>query len=210
MRKLGVVVTALVCLVLFASPALAQAEDMQGRFAIGAAGGLTMPMGCLADEDEANMKMGWDGGVALDYFLTNDIAIGADFGYGEMANEDDSNIKAKSMNYGVHGKYFIPTGGQAVPYLFAGFAMYNRKVEWSDVMGTGVNLDFSDSKPGVNGGVGFEYRVNEMFGVGANGAYHYTIGKFEPEIGGTEVELLEDWQYLAFNAAFTFYIMPAQ
>ena len=54
MRKLAVVLFAVGSLCLMAFPAFAEKGDM----AFGVNGGLAMPMGQLADEDYADMKMG--------------------------------------------------------------------------------------------------------------------------------------------------------
>ena len=216
MRKFGVVLAAVACLMLTALAAQAAtatpAEDMKGQIGINAAGGITMPMGALADEDNeigAKFKMGWDVVGGLDYFITPAIGIGADFGMGSMkldVDDEDVDVKAKTINFGLHAKYMIPTGGPVVPYLQLGAGMYNRKIESS---AGGLSIDFSDTKPGINAGVGVGYKMNEMIAIGVNGTYHYPVGKFEPEIGGEKVEVLKDWNYLAFNAGVTFFIKPA-
>jgi outer membrane protein W len=229
MRKLGIIVTALACLTIMAFAAQAATapvgEDMKGQITIGVMGGLAMPMGKLAESFDptaetsgADMKMGPTFGVAVDYFVTKEIAVGLDASYTMMSMDDQTIegttytdlVKAKTMQFGVHGKYMIPTGGPVVPYLTLGGGMYSRKLELSqdfqDGMGTSES-EYSDSKPGIMGGVGVAYKINDMICVGANGAYHYTIGKFEDKDG---YEILKDWNYLAFNAAVTFHIPKAK
>jgi opacity protein-like surface antigen len=202
MRKLAVVLFAVGSLCLMAFPAFAEKGDM----AFGVNGGLAMPMGQLADEDYADMKMGPDFGLGFDYFITKDIALGLDGSYAMMTSNESDDVKANTMAFGVHGKYFVPTGGQFMPYLNLGVGMYNRKVEFS-----GDTADFlgednvSDNTFGLNAGVGVEYKVTPKIGIGVNGAYIYTFGEFKPEVGGEEVTLLDDWNYIAFNAAVTFY-----
>jgi outer membrane protein W len=215
MRKLGIVVTAIACLMLaaqvFAATAPA-AGAFKGQMDVGAFGGVAVPMGKLADKSTetelgGNMKMGYGGGVFFDYFMTPEIALGLDGSYVTSTNKDDSNVKGNTMQYGIHGKYLIPTGGKFLPYLQVGAAMYNRKADYTS---GGASVSASDTKPGINGGVGFGYKVNESVAVGLNGMYHYTIGKFEPEIEGTKVELLKDWNYVGFNAVVTFTIPKAK
>ena len=204
MRKLAVVLFAIGSLCLMAVPAFAG----QGDMAFGVIGGMTMPMGCLADEDEANMKSGLNLGGSFDYFVTKDLALGLDASYGMMTSEDDEDVKGKTLQFGVHGKYMVPTGGQFVPYLSAGLGMYNRKVDFSDEVADFLGLDessFSDNVFGMNFGVGAEYKVTPTVGIGVNGAYHYTLGEFKPEVDGEEVTLLDDWTYMVFNAGVTFY-----
>jgi opacity protein-like surface antigen len=207
MRKLGIVVTALACLTIMAfaaQAATAPVGEEKGNIGFGIGGGLTMPMGKLADEDEANMKMGFDVDGYFDYFITKEIALGLDASYGQMANQDNSDLKAKTTQFGIHGKYLIPTNGPIVPYLQLGFGMYNRKIEYKP---EGLaSLSVSDTKPGVNAGVGVGYKVNDMVGIGLSGAYHYSIGEMEDE----GVTVLDDWNYIAFNLGIQFHIKPAK
>jgi opacity protein-like surface antigen len=217
MRKFAVVLFALGSLALMAVPSFAAKGDM----AFGVNGGLAVPVGKLAEsfdlttEDSgADMKMGYDFGAYLDYFVTKDIAIGADFGYvansmNDQEIEGDTYtdlLKAKTMQYGLHGKYFIATGGPVTPYLNLGLSMYNRKVELSDEFQTGMDInvsDVSDNVFGMNFGVGAEYKVTPQVGIAVNGAYHYTFGEFKPDEfdGGG----LDDWMYMTFNGALTFH-----
>jgi len=207
MRKLAVVLFAVGSLCLMAFPAFAAKGDL----AFGVNGGLAMPMGCLADEnDGADMKMGPEFGIGLDYFITKDLALGVDGSYVMMTANEDSDVKAKTMQFGVHGKYFVPTGGQFLPYLNLGVGMYNRKVEFSDAVAEYLELDessLSDNKVGINAGVGVEYKVTPTVGIGVLGAYNYTIGEWKPEVNGTEPDeaLLDDWNYISFKGAVTFY-----
>jgi opacity protein-like surface antigen len=202
MRKLAVVLFAVGSLCLMAFPAFAEKGDM----AFGLNGGLAMPMGQLADEDYADMKMGPDFGLGFDYFITKDFALGLDGSYVMMTANESDDVKAKTMAFGVHGKYFVPTGGQFMPYLNLGVGMYNRKVEFSGDAADFLGEDnVSDNTFGLNAGVGVEYKVTPKIGIGVNGAYIYTFGEFKPEVGGEEVSLLDDWNYINFNAAVTFY-----
>lgn len=213
MRKLGIVVAAIACLmvsaVAFSADKPAAAGTAKGQMEIGLMGGMAMPMGKLAAEyadDGIKMKLGFGGGLAFDYFVTPEVAVGLDGSYVTMSNNDDSSVKANTMQYGLHGKYVIPTGGQFVPYLQVGVAMYNQKIE-GKVGSIAASIDAN--KFGFNGGVGVGYKVNEAVSIGVNGAYHFA-GKFEPEVGGTKVEVLKDWSYLNFNAGVTFAIPKAK
>jgi opacity protein-like surface antigen len=225
MRKLAMVLFAIGGLCLMAFPAFAAKGDM----AFGVNGGLAMPLGALAEDFDpmsedaggADMKMGFDFGVTFDYFLMKELAIGADFSYAMNTMDDqeiegntyEELIKGKTMQYGVHGKYFVPTGGPVSPYLNLGLSMYNRKAEFSDEFMDGMGMDednVSDNVFGMNFGAGVEYMVTPQVGLGVNGAYHYTFGEFKPEVGGEEVEMLDDWNYMTFNAAVTFHFPMAK
>ena len=215
MRKLGFVVTAIACLMMAAQAFAATAPAagaFKGQMDIGAFGGVAVPMGKLASEDTdtengANMDMGFGGGVFFDYFMTPMIALGVDGSYVTMSNSISSDVKAKTMHYGVHGKYLIPTGGKFLPYLQLGVAMYNRKV---DAGSTGLSVAASDTKPGINGGVGFGYELNESVALGLNGMYNYTIGKWEPTDAIKAAGGLKDWNYASFNAVVSFTLPKAK
>jgi hypothetical protein len=246
MRKTGIVLGALACLAFTAIAAYAAeapvGNDMKGTFSIGVMGGLGLPTGKLGQEITptslvsgsglpAGQKMAGHFGAYVDYFIAKGFALGADFGYlstkGEnIANTGETFFEAKTMQYGLHGKYFIPTGGRVLPYLSLGFGMYSRKLEFTDfgelvfqeavdeVLGPGFTLttSYSDTKPGMNGGVGVEFKASEMFGVGVNGTYHLAFGELQgpPVVGFPEETMLKDWQYMAFNAAVTYYIPMAK
>ena len=212
MRKLGIVVAALACLML---AAVAFAADKpvaaKGQMDIGAFGGVAVPMGKLADKTTdldsptgADMKMGYDGGVFFDYFMTPDIALGVDGSYVTMTNNVSSDVKANTMQYGIHGKYVFATSGQMVPYVQVGAAMYSRKIEDK---ASGASLSLSDSKPGINGGLGIGFKLNESVTLGVNGTYHYTIGKFQPTAETKAADTgLKDWNFATINAVVTFNI----
>jgi len=221
MRKLGIAVTAIACLMVAAVTFAADAPvagPAKGQMEIGLMGGMAVPSGKLAADVELDadgyltaetgvkMKLGFGGGLYFDYFVTPMFAIGLDGGYVTMANQDDSAIKANTMQYGIHGKYVIPTGGPLVPYLQIGCAGYGQKLE--DKV-DGIAESFSGNKFGFNGGVGVGFKVSPAVAIGVNGFYHMA-GKFEPEVDGTKVELLKDWNYMTFNAVVTFTIPKAK
>ena len=209
MRKLGIVVTAIACLMMAAVAFSAEAPvagAAKGQMTIGFFGGMGMPMGELADTDHANMKTGFGGGAFFDYFVNPQIALGLDGGYVTMANQEESSFKANTMQYGLHGKYFIPTGGPVVPYLNLGLAMYGQKIEFKE---DAAAMSLSGTQFGFNGGVGVDFKVNESVFVGVNGIYHMG-GKFEPEVDGAKEEVLKDWNYMTLNASVTFRIPMAK
>jgi len=210
MRKFGVILAAVASLMLMAFAAQAAtatpAVDMKGSIGFGVGGGLVMPVGTLAasaDDDGFDMKKGFDVAGQLDYFLTKDFAIGADASFGQMTNKKVSGLKVKTTQFGIHGRYLIPSSGPVVPYLQIGAGMYNRKLEFKPKGFAAFAI--SDTKPGVNGGVGLGYKVGDRVSLDVAGTYHFSIGKMEE--GGEEVS--KDWSYVAFNAGLTFQIKPA-
>ncbi len=206
MRNLAVIPAAVAWLTITALAAQAAtatpAPDMKRAVSINVGGGLSVPTGTLADQSEANMGSGWLVNGGLDYFITKDIGIGVDGAYTAMSNKDDSDLKAKTAQYGVHGRYLVPSGGPLVPYLQVGVGMYSRKIEYKP---SGVAFAVSDTKAGVNGGVGVGYKLNGLIGIGVSGAYHFTFGKMEVD----GAELMKDWNYVTFAAGIDLSIKPA-
>lgn len=215
MRKSWMVLAALACLAVMATTAVAETasvgDDMKGQVTVGLQGGIVLPMGKLAEDVDLEAeegiggfqgKMGFGGGLCVDYFITKEFALGLDGSYATFESDyaDAGDAKATTMQFGLHGKYMVPTGGPMVPYLFVGGGMYNAKL-------TDIGMDdLSQTKFGVNGGVGVGYKINDMVSLGVNGAYHMALGEFKPEIDGTEVVVLDDWSYMTFNAGVTFQI----
>jgi len=218
MRKLGVVFVALTCLTIAAAVAMAAeapvGENMKGQVTVGVQGGVVVPTGALAKDFNAEAvtsdeiggfqgKMGFTGGLNVDYFITKEFALGLDGSYSTFKSDyaHAGDAKATTLQFGLHGKYLIPTGGPLVPYVFVGAGLYNAKI--TDIPDT---EDLSQSKFGMNGGVGAAYKINDMVSVGLNGAYHYAFSEFKPEIEGEKVTVLDDWNFITFNAAVTFQI----
>jgi opacity protein-like surface antigen len=197
-------------------------------------------------------KAAMDFGFGVDYFLTNNIAIGVDvsmlstkmkdvtlkyvdetaFYAGDAGSGESTGVltyvdvkavellKAKTLQYGIHGKYLITTGGPIAPFVQLGFGMYNRKIEGGTLGGEAIKFgpkedqaSLSDTKPGMNVGFGADYKVNEMIRVGLSGTYHMTFGKFEQDVTNSDdavvkETLLKNWSYATINLGVTFF-MPA-
>ena len=219
--KIMVPMLMLLCFASAASAATmaSTASPMKGKFTIQGFGGLLVPSGDLSNKDKGDQGLGWDAGGAVDYFVTDQIAIGADIGYGATKNKDNipdstgansgAELKAKTLMFGAHAKWFLPTGGgKIMPWLGAGAGMYNRKLELTE---SGASLEFKDNKVGGWGGVGVDYMMSDMVCLGVNGAYHFS-GKFEDTqtIGGFDVTAKSDnWSYMTFNAALTLHFPMA-
>jgi opacity protein-like surface antigen len=230
MRKLGIALLALFALTLMTATVQAQTTpatggtDMTGQWSIGAQGGLSMPVGKLAasfdpiaEETGADMKMGSDFGGYVDYFIKPQLAIGANYDYITNSMNDQTFegvtfsdlLKAKTMVFGAHVKYMIPTGGKMLPYLGLGLNGYNRKIELSSEFQAGMgttDTEVSDTVFGMAPMVGLDFQLSPMLSLGVNGAYHYTFGELKDTVEGTDVTVLKDWQLMTFNAALTYHM----
>ncbi len=201
--KIAVPVLMLTCLASIASAAMMQgtAAPMKGQFTISGMGGVEVPTADLSDKAKGDQGAGWGAGGSVDYFFTDQIALGADFMYFATKSKDPfedpvtllpEDLKAKTMEYGVHAKWFMPTGGgKLMPWLGVGIGAANRKLE------IGSTSD-NDTKLAVYPGVGVNFAITSMVDLGVNGMYHFTSGKFK--------ESDVNWQFISFGGVLTFHI----
>lgn len=212
MRKTSVVLAAVAMLAvssMASAMTMTPGTGMKGSWMIGPMGGLNVPSGDLSKDFSDNggdQGLGFNFGGLIDYMLTDAVAIGVDAAYNQTKNKDDIpgapgvELKAKTTNFGVHGEWFIPTGGGVLPYLGAGVGYYNRKLEAS---GGGVSTDVSKGGIGVNGGVGLGFKLTPSMGFGVDARYHWTQkDKFVDDPAAEDV----NWSFMTFNAALLFHI----
>jgi opacity protein-like surface antigen len=136
------------------------ASGLKGKFAINSQGGFGFPMGDFADKgsfstsfsdsmmgssmkEKGSAKSGFGFGFNLEYFVTDNVAIGGNFTYqkfgmetGHMEREFISEDEELFMNgktnfdgehkitcFGVYGKYLFSASPRVSPYLRFGLGM---------------------------------------------------------------------------------------
>ena len=127
-------------------------------------GGVTIPSGDLSDYAGAGEHFG----ASYGYGLTKNIAVGADVNYHMFGKKTVENIdiKPKVTQFDVAGYYMFPMKDmKQYPYVKLAVGAYSVN---PDVTGAETK-----TKLGVNGGVGYNYNVNEQWGVGADALYHW-------------------------------------
>lgn len=222
MRKTSVV---LVAVALLAVSSMAHAATMtpnagmKGMWFIGPMGGLSIPSGDLnkdfssstATTTTLDQGMGWDIGGVVDYGVSNNLSIGLDGAFNQSKSKDNvpsspgTDVKAKTTAFGVHGSWFLPTGGKILPYLGVGVGYYNRKI---DVEGGGVSESAKKGSIGVNGGVGVAFPLSSGLGVGVDARYHWTA-KDKYDFGsslGTTGDI--NWSFITINAVVGWSFSP--
>lgn len=101
------------------------------------------------------------------YFVTNDIAVGLQIGYGsDVENRYDANVKTTSsdFNVGVFGRYyFLDLGSKLKVYSEAnvGFGNYETETE----TGLGSVTTAEGTTFGINAGIGVNYFLTPKFAV---------------------------------------------
>jgi opacity protein-like surface antigen len=184
------------------------AAGLKGRIGISGRGGLGFPIGAFADEgsysttladsimhgtlrEKGLAKIGYGFGVAIEYFVTDKIAVGGSFDYQsfgldakEMEDEvrsffpgDGVEIVAKGegahriKSFGVFGKYLFTASPKISPYLKVGLGMGQLSSEFDLVLtasdgavetALGVNGEReSDMKLSFDMGGGVMYRLSQ-------------------------------------------------
>ena len=188
----------------------------KGSWFVGPMIGLNVPAEDLSNTDLADQGTGFNAGGVVDYMVSDGWSLGVDGGYNSTKSKDaflflttgdTGNIRAKTTNFGVHTNWFIPTGGNLLPYLGAGIGYYSRKLEFE---GTGSSSGFNDSDTkgsiGINGGVGMSFILGPSIALGIDARYHWTP-KDDYDFSSLGVTATDvKWSYSTFNAALLFHI----
>jgi opacity protein-like surface antigen len=139
-------------------PAIAGAQDARS-ISFGVMGGLSLPMGDLADGVESGYNI--TGNVYLP--LGGKLKLRGDVGYESFAGKGSSSIAGFDYNVlSVTGNVMFPLGteraeGGIRPYLIGGGGLYRgtTKIEVA-----GISRSTSNSDLGINAGGGFEFKLS--------------------------------------------------
>jgi hypothetical protein len=139
----------------------AQAATMD----FGLTGGMAVPTGDAGDV----FKSGFMGGVYGDMWLAPTMALGADIIGNFHSTKDDitTNADLSIIQFGLHGKLAMATEGASFrPHVQVGAAAYNVNLK------PDIGEDNSETKIGVNGGVGLMFNTSAPVSFGIGGAFH--------------------------------------
>ncbi|OFY13101.1 MAG: hypothetical protein A2X11_13115 [Bacteroidetes bacterium GWE2_42_24] len=161
-----------------------------GQIKIGVNAGLGLPMGDFGD----SYKMGFGGSVEGKYFLNENIAVGATFGYYSFTGKDElltalslgtessADAKFTIMPILATVDYYFATEGFK-PYVGAGVGLYSWKSKvtipnYGDYEVTGSDF-------GVAPTVGFCYGLSEKIDLNVNAKYNmiFTEGSSTTYLG---------------------------
>lgn len=169
---------ALVVLALAAATGRAAEKGMIG---LTGKGGVGIPTGTLDDAT----KVGWRAGGGVEYFITNNIAIGANGFYAQNKADDTlivapvTDIKEQLIEYGVFGKYaFKIQDSRLAPYVKLGVGGLSAKTKITPEPAGGNQ---TETFFGGNAGAGLSFDVAPKVSVFVEGAYHdYAKSDFRP------------------------------
>jgi opacity protein-like surface antigen len=185
MSRTHTVAALLAAAIASASPAAAQDAAAVRPVTFGVSGGLTLPTGDAGDV----VKTGFNAGAHL-AFKPAMLPIGLrvegqfhQFGLKEISEggislEPDGNYRIISGT--VNGIFGVPAASSAFrPYVIGGVGMYNQKLSF-DILGE--ELSESETKFGLNGGVGIEFGLSGL-ATFLEARYHYILNGDDEETG---------------------------
>lgn len=147
-----------------ASPASAQDAAAVRPFTFGVSGGVSLPMGDFGD----GVKTGFNAGAHLAFkpaMLPFGVRVEGQFNRFDIkAFDDDIDLdvdgNAQIISGTVNGVFGVPAASSAFrPYVIGGVGVYNERVSGSAF---GIDVSDSQTKFGLNGGVGIEFGLSGL------------------------------------------------
>ena len=140
----------------------------------GVSGGLTMPLGSLADDvaDEGlELSSGFNVSGMLGFQAPMvPFGLRADVGYNSMKNSD-IDLDYSNFNGTLNGIFNLGMAPGMSPYVIAGVGIYNQKLSAGD-------FDESKTSFGLNGGAGLRFNLSG-FSTFVEARYHYVMSDGE-------------------------------
>jgi hypothetical protein len=204
------ILPAVVFLLLVTSTA-SSASGLKGKFALGWAGGFAIPMGDFAKgefpyEDGGAATSGLGFTTQLEYYISNNIAIGGNLSYPTFGTQTESfeymwssilsmqgvglfkidiDLKQKMVSFGAFGKYLFSPSSQNRPYLKLGAGMGKYSLSGDATvklitMGGVLDKDFDasfGSRFYINLGTGLQHSVTNHIALVVDVSYFYMFTK---------------------------------
>ena len=180
-------------------------------FTFGLTGGAAIPMGDYGDA----YKVGFEGGVMGDWWVSPQYALGIDVvGNFHNAKDDlndyytalsdalggtsDVTLKGTVIQFTAHAKWkFAMEGSTTAPYIQAGLGGYNAHSKLEGGVFDGDTS--SDTKFGFNVGAGVDFMATPSMGFGVAGNWHNITDAFTDSSGEKKSA-----QYVQVGAVLTF------
>lgn len=180
------------------SAASAQDLDLAGKFGFSAFGSVDVPTGFTAAdpmEGGLNRKLGFDFGVAADYFFTPLFGAGVDASYTFFDADDFEGVESEDkftvIMIGGHVKFAYPVVDLIVPYVSAGagLAMPKIKDAASEFGPELVDIKI-ENQVYIAGNIGAMFFVTDMFSVfGEAGGVYIPLKHVETTVESDEGDL---------------------
>jgi len=128
MRRLRLLLLGLIVIVSFAAES--SAGDLTGKFGVTPQAGLVMPIQALqSDEGGGNAKPGFAGGLTIEFFFNDNVAVGGRFVFNRFSMDLNDPVSGDwtILEFGVYGKYLFLPGNSTRPFARGGFLFGKAK-----------------------------------------------------------------------------------
>jgi opacity protein-like surface antigen len=210
MKKVTFPTTALVAMVMAISlsPSAVHSVDLKGKFALSGQGGLVIPIFEFNDQRKFDAQLGYGFGGAGEYFVLNNISLGATFRY--TVNAVKSMPPGSKAHWGITNlapfvRCVIGTNPNALPYVRLGMGSYKTRLSASS---GGQEAGFSlDKKFGLCLGAGMLFPASNYVLLSAELSLHSVmLYGAKARVEGEEIASPSDAQYLTTYVGITFLI----
>lgn len=161
----------------FASDSNAQTRTVvrYGQFwTISPMGGFMLPLGEFADQYKASGRIGLD----IGYTVNKETALYANFGYNFLSTKDPNGPSTSYISYTVGPRYHFRNPKLSSSFFLeagvGGYTFNSDAYTITDPSGTSTsNIDASsDTKLGVNAGIGADVNLGKTIDLLVKGKYH--------------------------------------
>ena len=176
----------------------ANAALSKGQWLLGASGGLLIPVADFKDVGATGFGLSAD----ADYVLGPSGSIGANVAYNRngFSNDLKTAIQLATglpidghytvMHYGAHGRFFLAPESKTKPFIAVGGGLYNFKATATLY---GASSSNSETKGGINGGLGLLFDAGRSAHAGIQGTFHNII------VDGPDVQYINAAAVLLFD-----------
>jgi opacity protein-like surface antigen len=208
-------------------------RELKGAFSLSPFGGAVMPIADFASTDLNNENAGgatagFCAGAAMEYGLTENVALGAHFTYNRFGTERDfapAAIQVDAIDgrwtitevFGAYVKLLLSAGSATCPYARAGASLGRAKFDGRIKLdlGTDDSEIEIDNSLGLNAGVGIVHMFSPQLGVFVEGSLtHLLTDKKDLDVTRDgnwwfSAENKGDWQWLAVRTGVTLFFSGA-
>jgi opacity protein-like surface antigen len=210
MKRITLLTAAMVAVVVavLLSPSAVHSVDLKGKFALSGQGGLVIPILEFSDPDKFDAQLGYGFGGAGEYFVLNNMSLGATFRY--TANPVKSTPQGLKAHWGITNlapfvRCVFVTNSNALPYVKLGTGSYKTRLSASS---GSQEASFSlDKKFGLCLGAGILFPASNYVLLSAELSLHSVmLYGAKAHVEGEEIASPSDAQYLTMYAGITFLI----
>ncbi|MDF1544447.1 MAG: outer membrane beta-barrel protein [bacterium] len=202
MRKVGLVVAFLGCLVL-ATAVSAQEDEVVDVLEVSLIGGLGFPAGGITEwNDDLNADNGFNIGMDIGYFINPSWVVGVNFTYHAFGvdHPEAGDLHHKVYSPRLYGKYIRTTESSFEPYVKAHIGLDNPKFATDVSNAAGDRYREISYDPALSFGLtaGLFYFTSDYSGLFAEMQYHRALAK-DVEAEYEKISYMFEENYSSFD-----------